>query len=116
MKKLIFLTILECTAVGAMADDFFVCGRVKSALNKVDLPQAYLLFDDADGNVRDSFRLSLLRNADIPTAVYNLTVADIRPIIDKKNVQGFRILHVLVSDARSLPCYVVMSDYWTRLT
>lgn len=54
MKKLLFLAVLACTTVAALADDFFISGRVKSSINKVDLPQAYLLFYDADGNVRDS--------------------------------------------------------------
>lgn len=56
MRKLLALSAAALVITAAYADDFYITGRIKTAIDKVDLPQAYLLFYDAEGNVSDSIR------------------------------------------------------------
>lgn len=46
--------MLICSVLTAFADNIYVTGRVKSAINKIDLNKAYLLIYDSTGTVRDT--------------------------------------------------------------
>lgn len=56
MKKLLLMILLSFTVTAAIAADFYVSGRVKSAVNKLDLTKAVVIFYDGQGNVSDSVR------------------------------------------------------------
>lgn len=56
MRKIFILSLLICSVITSLAEDLYVGGRVKSAVDKMDLTQAYVLFYDANGNVCDSVR------------------------------------------------------------
>ena len=56
MRKVIIWTLLICSVVTALADNIYITGRVKSAVSKMDLTDAYVLLYDSAGNVSDTVR------------------------------------------------------------
>lgn len=97
MKKLLLMILLSFTVTAAIAADFYVSGRVKSAVNKLDLTKAVVIFYDGQGNVSDSVRANQgyrFTNNELDTMSYfykRIPRADTTLVFDVK-CDGFNTL------------------------